>query len=141
MSVLAPALRFVPRTSVSAVIAHKPAIAISAARRLGAAIGSTDFCKVVASDRCNAVVIATRHDSHAGYALGALAAGKHVFVEKPLGLTLAECEAAAAVAAKTGLVAMVDFNRRFSPHSIALKKDFVEHRSGAIVTYRVNAGP
>jgi predicted dehydrogenase len=43
------------------------------------------------------VVITTRHDSHAGLVLQALAAGKHVFVEKPLCLTreeLAEIEAA-----------------------------------------------
>jgi predicted dehydrogenase len=64
----------------------------------------------------DAVAIATRHDSHAEYVVKALNAGKHVFVEKPLALTLEEVDSiAAASAANPDRQIMVGFNRRFSP--------------------------
>jgi predicted dehydrogenase len=62
------------------------------------------------------VVITTRHDSHASLVIEALKAGKHVFVEKPLCLTLAELAAIEAVAAAAPGRLMVGFNRRFAPH-------------------------
>jgi len=70
---------------------------LHAGRKFGFATVTTDAASILADDDVQAVVIATRHDSHAGLVLKALAAGKHVFVEKPLCLTLralAQIEAA-----------------------------------------------
>jgi predicted dehydrogenase len=68
----------------------------------------------------DAVVVSTRHDSHAEMVCRALRAGKHVFVEKPLALRseeVTEIMAAHAEVAATGQIPilMVGFNRRFSP--------------------------
>jgi polar amino acid transport system substrate-binding protein len=103
-----------------------------------------DFCTceakdVFQNDRVNTVFVATRHDSHARYVKEALAAGKHVFVEKPLCLTADElAEIQDLYARCNGHHLMVGFNRRFAPHAVEMKK-----RLGAgplSMLYRVNAG-
>jgi predicted dehydrogenase len=93
-------------------------------------------------------VIATRHDSHAGLALKALDAGKHVFVEKPLCLTLAEL---AAIEARYGALAeagqapvlMVGFNRRFAPHIVRRKAllDGIGEPKAFVTTINAGAVP
>ena len=88
--------------------------------KFGFEVAATSVQAVLDDAQVGAVVIATRHDSHAELASRALAAGKAVFVEKPLALTLEQLEQvreardAALVAGKPGLV-MVGFNRRFAP--------------------------
>ncbi len=62
------------------------ASAKSAATRIGATLATTDVDELLSDERIDAVVIATRHDTHADYVARALQAGKHVFVEKPLAL-------------------------------------------------------
>lgn len=94
----------------------------------------------------HAVVIATRHDQHGPLVLAALAAGKHVFVEKPLCLTLDELRAIAAklrdMAATGGApVLQVGFNRRFSPAANLARRHLGQANGPLTMTYRVNAGP
>jgi myo-inositol 2-dehydrogenase / D-chiro-inositol 1-dehydrogenase len=75
-----------------------------------------DFSAFLADPQLDAVVLATPTNLHADQTIAALQAGKHVFVEKPLGLTLLDCECVLAVADKhPDLVAMVGFVRRFDP--------------------------
>ena len=69
---------------------------------------------------CKAVVIASRHDSHADLVIKALASGKHVFVEKPLCLTSNELNLIENGYSGDRLL-MVGFNRRFSPLVLDLK--------------------
>ncbi|MBM3273468.1 Gfo/Idh/MocA family oxidoreductase, partial [Candidatus Kaiserbacteria bacterium] len=75
-----------------------------------------------------AVVITTQHDSHARFVLQALRGGKHVFVEKPLCLTLTELAEIEAAYAETGKdssqppMVMVGFNRRFAPQVQKIKQ-------------------
>jgi predicted dehydrogenase/threonine dehydrogenase-like Zn-dependent dehydrogenase len=61
-------------------------------RKAGFAQATTDLNTIWNSPRINTVVIATRHNAHASQVIAALKAGKHVFVEKPLCLTLGELE-------------------------------------------------
>lgn len=88
---------------------------------------SMDVDELWADPAINTVVIATRHDSHATFVTQALQAGKHVFVEKPLALTLeqlADIEAAyhlgTMMEKKPQL--MIGFNRRFAPHIQKMKQ-------------------
>lgn len=68
----------------------------------------------------DAVVLATPHSQHGAQIRRAAQAGKHVFVEKPLTLELAEAEAALAAAQAAGVALCVGFNRRFLPAFQAL---------------------
>jgi len=94
---------------------------LHAARKSDAEESTTDASIVLARNDIDAVVIATRHDSHARYVCEALTAGKSVFVEKPLAITSKELGEIVSVHEEAvgrcpGLLLMVGFNRRFAPH-------------------------
>jgi myo-inositol 2-dehydrogenase / D-chiro-inositol 1-dehydrogenase len=65
--------------------------------------------------RFDAVIITTPTFTHANFAIVAARAGKHVFVEKPMALSLAECDAMIEAARVAGIVLQVGFMRRFDP--------------------------
>lgn len=94
-------------------------------RKYGFNEATTDAETVLNDSRADCVAIATRHDSHARLVCQALAAGKHVFVEKPLAITAAQLDSVAAVlSAQQGRqspLLMVGFNRRFAPHILRMK--------------------
>ncbi len=99
---------------------------LHAGRKFGFESTTTDTDGVFRDPAVNAIVISTRHDSHASMVCQALRAGKHVFVEKPIALKtdeLREIEAARAEAAAKGAapLVMVGFNRRFAPQVVKLK--------------------
>ena len=81
----------------------------------------------------DAVVLATPHSRHEAQALAAIAAHKHVFVEKPLTLDLAGARRVADAAAKAGLVLAVGFTRRFHPGIAELRERLHEGRLGTMV--------
>ena len=100
---------------------------------------STDIPALLADSSTNCVVIATRHDSHASLVQKALAAGKHVFVEKPLCLT--SDELTAIEAAHTGkTLLMVGFNRRFAPLLLELQQQLSCLQGPKAFVYTCNAG-
>ena len=111
------------------------------AERAGVPFASSDPASVLEDPEVQAVFIATRHASHAALVERAAAAGKHVFVEKPLGLSAAECRAAADAVARAGVVAAVGFNRRTAPLAVTLRTALDGLREPRVVVYRVNAGP
>jgi predicted dehydrogenase/threonine dehydrogenase-like Zn-dependent dehydrogenase len=119
-AVLIPAFRDAGAHLV-AVASQGGVTGLHAARTFGFQETTTDSASLVQRDDLDALVIATRHDSHAALVTGALAAGKHVFVEKPLCMTMAELlliQQTYAARAGDGHppVLMVGFNRRFAPH-------------------------
>ena len=73
------------------------------------------YDELLASDALDAVVLATPHSKHLQQIQAAAAAGKHVFVEKPITLTKSDAEEAIAVCRDAGVVCAVGFNRRFHP--------------------------
>lgn len=73
----------------------------------------SDWREVVALDDLDAIVIALTNDQHHAAAMAALRAGKHVFCEKPLGLTLAECDDIIAAAADAGRILQIGHEMRF----------------------------
>lgn len=90
---------------------------VHAGKKYGFRQTTTDAASLWSDPQVSAVVITTRHDSHAAFVLEALKAGKHVFVEKPLCLTEEELERIRdAVIDQAGSpMLMVGYNRRFSP--------------------------
>lgn len=88
---------------------------------------STNIDAMLADSTTNTVAIVTRHNTHARFVSQALQAGKHVFVEKPLALTLDELQEVetayytATSKSNASLHLMVGFNRRFSPQVQKMK--------------------
>ncbi|HOW96662.1 MAG TPA: bi-domain-containing oxidoreductase [Kiritimatiellia bacterium] len=113
----------------------------AAARDFGFAFAAAGAAEVLGDADTQVVFITTRHDSHASLVLEGLKAGKQVWVEKPLALTVEELRAvAAAVRAGPEARLVVGFNRRFSPLT-----QFIRARLGeagpVMIQCRVNAGP
>jgi predicted dehydrogenase len=70
----------------------------------------------------DAVVLATPHDLHPRQIIAAARARKHIFVEKPLALWLADAEAAVSAAKDAKVQLAVGYNRRFLPATAKLKQ-------------------
>jgi predicted dehydrogenase/threonine dehydrogenase-like Zn-dependent dehydrogenase len=116
-----------------------------AGRKFGFAQATTDTQAVFSDSGTATVVITTRHDSHARLVLQALAAGKHVFVEKPMCLTLAELAEIEALyarltASNSAPRLMVGFNRRFAPQVAKIKALLAATPGPKSFIMTVNAG-
>lgn len=136
-SVLLPALRRRKDVQFVSVAATSPASCSRAAKQFGFVRATTTAAEVWNAADVDAVIIATRHDTHGTYAAAALDAGKAVFLEKPLAINREELGAIRDALGRGGLL-QVGFNRRFSPLTMALR----DHVAGSrlMMQYRVNAG-
>jgi predicted dehydrogenase len=95
---------------------------------------------VIADKDIDAIVIATRHSTHAELTVQALEAGKHVFCEKPLALTREDLETVLSAAASADGILAVGFNRRFSPMLVELQEFLGATDRPVALSYRVSAG-
>jgi predicted dehydrogenase len=102
----------------------------------------SDLDAILRDPEFHLVVIATRHHEHADQVARSLAAGKHVFVEKPLAIGWEELARVvdAYEARPDGTLLMVGFNRRFSPALQQVKEQLKNRRSPLMMQYRLNAG-
>ncbi len=87
----------------------------SALQEFGGEYATTDVDRLFADPRLDAIYICTRHDSHARLAIAAAVAGKNIFIEKPLALTISECEAIADAVRASGVTLMPAFKMRYYP--------------------------
>ena len=141
-SVLIPAMRRAEETELVGICASSGVRAQSAAKKFGFTFSTTDEDQIVLEDSINAVVVATRHNLHAGQIIRALECGKHVFCEKPLCLTEAELHAIKnAYSRASNSWLMVGFNRRFAPMAQRARAFLSEAVGPFTMHYRVNAGP
>jgi predicted dehydrogenase/threonine dehydrogenase-like Zn-dependent dehydrogenase len=113
---------------------------VHAARKFRLANATTDTAALLAEPAIDSVVVTTRHDSHARFVLAARAAGKHVFVEKPLCLALDELERIAAAYREPSPLLMVGFNRRFAPHVQRMRALLASTPGPKSIVVTVNAG-
>lgn len=95
---------------------------------------TADLNAILRDPAIDAVVFATPHSQHPDQVRRAAAAGKHVFVEKPFALTLAEADQMLEAADRAGIVLAVGFNRRFHPSMTRLREAVHTGRLGTIVT-------
>lgn len=100
----------------------------------------SDYKKALEDSEVGMVLVTTRHNLHASMAIEAMEAGKNVFVEKPLALNEEELDAVVAAQAKTGKSVVVGFNRRFSPHSVAVRKSLGDKTIPINMIATMNAG-
>jgi len=140
-SMLLPLLAAEEDVELRHVATTRSLTAMNAQRRFGFTTVSTDAAEVLEDDSVDAVFIVTRHRSHADLTCRALEAGKSVFVEKPLALSLDELNRILAVVDATGNDRlMVGFNRRFAPLLVDMRRRFARPMNGAVARYAVNAG-
>src|SRR6266446_5814927 len=95
----------------------------------------SDLDEMLADPEVEAVIIGTADQFHVPLCRKVLAAGKPVLVEKPLGVTIEECEELRGSLRKQGLVLQIGHNRRFDP-GIAFAKDFIEKEVGELIAFR-----
>ncbi|MEW5989390.1 MAG: Gfo/Idh/MocA family oxidoreductase, partial [Chloroflexota bacterium] len=105
-----------------AVADPNPERAQKVARRFGVADSYTHYEELLARDDLQAVVVVTSTNAHVEVIQAAAAAGKHIFTEKPLALTLEGCDQAIAAVEAAGVKLQVGFMRRFDPAYLAAKE-------------------
>lgn len=109
------ASRRLPGTRLVAVADPAPGAAEALATALHADRSYTDAAQVWADAAVDAVVIAAPARFHAELIVAAAQAGKSVFCEKPIALSLADADRAIDAVHAAGVVLQVGFNRRFAP--------------------------
>ncbi|WP_043584711.1 Gfo/Idh/MocA family oxidoreductase [Geminisphaera colitermitum] len=97
----------------------------------------TDYKKILASADIEGVVIATREDSHVPLTLEALAAGKHVYVEKPLAETTEACEQVLRAQRESALRVAVGMNRRCAPAYRYAREMLLKNGGAQNMFYRI----
>ncbi|MEP6562692.1 MAG: Gfo/Idh/MocA family oxidoreductase, partial [Nakamurella sp.] len=122
--------RRLPVAELAAVVDPAPGAAEKLAKSLGAPKFFTDAAKVFDDPDIDAVVIAAPARFHADLVVGAAAAGKGVFCEKPMAMTLADADRAVDAAKADGVVLQVGFNRRFAPDWAAARALLDDGRLG-----------
>ncbi|MEW6738680.1 MAG: bi-domain-containing oxidoreductase [Nitrospirota bacterium] len=143
---LMPVIKNIKNVRMIGVASARGVNAQTLAKNYGFAYCSTDSNAILNDHDINTVAILTRHDLHAKQVIAALTAGKNVYVEKPLCLTLDELTSIVStyqeIKEKKNTVPylMVGFNRRFAPYVKELKSCLDGIKEPLLLTYRVNAG-
>lgn len=122
------------------IASHTGMSARAAARRFDFAQAASDPEVIFGDAAIDLVFVVTPHEHHARQVVRALAAGKAVFVEKPLAVTRAELDEVQEACRLHGLPLMVGFNRRFAPLTVKLKRFFDSASGPLAIDYRVLAG-
>ena len=136
---LAPIADSIGATVVRKVLVDVNAeVASSSAAQLGWEESATDWRAIVARDDIDIVDICTPPQLHQEIALAAIAAGKHVFCEKPITNSSDEGDAMDAAARAAGVVTQVGFNYRHTPAIAFTKKLLDEGRLGVPLQFRAS---
>lgn len=109
------------------------------ARKYGFEYATTDYLEMLSDPDINTALIATRHNQHARMVVDALEKGKHVYVEKPMAISLEELKAIKETYDPARQILMVGHNRRFAP-SVRFLKRQLKPAYPYSVYYQINAG-
>jgi predicted dehydrogenase len=125
---------------VEIVVEQEP-LAYEAAKALGDQSGfsvSTSYEDAISNPNVDAVILCTPHKLHSAQITAAAKAGKHVFCEKPLCLTLDDATAAVAACKAAGVLLGIGHERRFEPAIIDLRKRIANGELGTILQIEGN---
>ncbi|QJU54511.1 Gfo/Idh/MocA family oxidoreductase [Herbiconiux sp. KACC 21604] len=126
--------------SVAAVGSRTKESATAFADRFGIPTAHGSYAELVADPDVDIVYVATPHPSHAADAQLAIAAGKHVLVEKSFTVNEAEARAVATAAAEAGVVVMEAMWTRFLPHMVRVREIIAEGTLGDVRTVIADHG-
>ena len=132
-----------PNAEIMAYYDKNRARAEEMAAKYGGSVCDTYF-DLLNRDDIDAVSVCVENRSHAEISTAALYAGKHVLCEKPMAVTLAECESMVAAAERNGKYLMIGHNMRFDPVHRRAKQLLDRGVIGDVITFRTvlgNSGP
>lgn len=144
---------FVRRTLLPALAeaGWAPPVAVASrtgrsAEAIGGAAGAgmtRSVDEVLAADDVDVVGVVTTHDAHAALVCQALAAGKHVYCEKPLALDAEQLQQVRSAAESSSRSLLVGFNRRHAEAVVRARDHLAAAGRGGplVLTYRVSTGP
>jgi UDP-N-acetylglucosamine 3-dehydrogenase len=127
-------LHDLPQAKLHAVCTRRPERLKQTADRFGVTAAHTDYRKMLADPEVEVVSVVTMWDQHVEPAVAALQAGKHVFLEKPMASTVADCDRILEAAAQATGRFMVGHICRFNPRYAAAKTQIEAGRIGNIVS-------
>jgi myo-inositol 2-dehydrogenase / D-chiro-inositol 1-dehydrogenase len=127
---IATLVQSVPQAEVIAVADVNLSSANEVAKAYGIETVFSNYLDVINHPVVEAVVICSPTDTHARYIVEAARAGKHIFCEKPVDLSLEVIQGALDAVKKAGVKLMVGFNRRFDPNFLKIKQLVVEGKIG-----------
>jgi predicted dehydrogenase len=122
------------RADLIAVADEVPGRAEGAAAQFGFAVATRDWREVAADPRVEAVSITVPNYLHRAAGTAMAAAGKHLWIEKPVGLTRDDARAVAVAAAQAGVQGTVGFSYRCAP-AVALARELIETGAIGAVTH------
>lgn len=128
-----PALAKARRVELTAICDAADDLLQAIGQRTGVADLYTDYGTMLAHAPIDAVLIAAADAFHVPLAAQALEAGKHVLVEKPLGVSAAECRRLVELVSRTGLKLQVGSMKRHDP-GIAAARRFIERELGGVLS-------
>jgi UDP-N-acetylglucosamine 3-dehydrogenase len=124
----------IPHLELAALCTRTPERLQALAKRFGVKKATADYRELLADPDIDAVSIVTMWDQHTEPAVAALAAGKHVFLEKPIASTVADCRKIIAAAKTAKGILQIGHICRFNPRYRAAKQAIAEGRIGRIVS-------
>ncbi|MBU0672786.1 MAG: bi-domain-containing oxidoreductase, partial [Candidatus Margulisbacteria bacterium] len=137
---LIPAIKKIKNVNLSAVADINGVEAKHVAKLKGFGYATTDYKQVLADKNIDVVMIATRHDTHYQIAREALLAGKHVHVEKPMTMDLAQAKELEKLVVSSNKLLQVGYNRRHAPCIKKIKSLLANRNTPLMTLCRVNSG-
>lgn len=128
------ALAAIPNVEIAAVCTRNPERLAEVAGKFGVTKTYTDYRAMLADPEIESVSITTMWDQHADPAVAALEAGKHVFLEKPMASTVADCDLIVNAAKAAAGIFMTGHICRFNPRYAAAKQEIAEGKIGKIIS-------
>lgn len=128
------ALAAIPNVEIHALCTRNSERLAEVAKKFGVKKTFTDYQQMLADPEVESVSITTMWDQHAAPAVAALKAGKHVFLEKPMASTVADCDAIVNAANTAKSFFMTGHICRFNPRYAAAKQEIAAGKIGRIIS-------
>lgn len=129
----------IPQASVPVIADVILDAAKETAVKLGIPKATADYKEIIADPNIQAVAICSATDTHSQIIVEAAQAGKHIFCEKPIDLTLEKIDTALAAVDKAGVKLQIGFNRRFDPNFAHLREVVASGRIGEPHVLRITS--
>jgi myo-inositol 2-dehydrogenase/D-chiro-inositol 1-dehydrogenase len=127
---IASLVQNVPQAEVVAIADINLKSAKEVAKAFGIATVYSNYKDLLKHPEVDAIAICSPTDTHAKYIVDAAKAGKHIFCEKPVDLSLEVIKGAIKAVEKAGVKMMIGFNRRFDPNFLKIKQLVVDGKIG-----------